>query len=129
MGINIPATLPLAILEFSAGLIKVLTKEKVDFGIKMPSTLSFSILDQVLMVMVDVDIGLIAAILPPITQLGVVYLWFSLLLLVLFTKVFMMIREVYISLIPSTFLPITTVDNTVSHWGPINKRFLGVGED
>ena len=65
---------------------KNLTMLDVDIGIKVIVTLPLSIMDQELVFMVEVDIGLILATLPPITQVDVVYCWFSRFILVLLMK-------------------------------------------
>ena len=62
-------------------------------------------------------------------MLGVVDCQVNMLLLVLFTKVLMVLIEVYTGLRPSTFLPITMTDNTVPHRSPLNMLFLGLGEE
>ena len=64
-----------------------------------------------------------------VTMLGVVDCQVNMLLLVLFTKVLMVLIEVYTGLRPSTFLPITMTDNTVPHRSPLNMLFLGLGEE
>ena len=81
------------------------------------------------MVIGEVDIGHRLATLHPITQMGLVDFRVTLLLLFLFTKLFMLIREVYIGCRSDTFLPITVVENTVPHRGPLKMLFLGAGED
>ena len=63
-----------------------LTMLDVDIGIKVIVTLPLSIMDQELVFMVEVGIGLILATLPPITQVDVVYCWFSRFILVLLMK-------------------------------------------
>ena len=50
--------------------------QAVEAGLKRSSTLPFTVLDKVLMVMGDVDIGLIPALIPPIIQVILVYHWF-----------------------------------------------------
>ena len=77
--------------------------------------------------MVEVDIGLRPATLPPITHVGMVDFWVDLLLLVVFMKVFMVIRDMYIGLRPATLLPITMVDNKVPHQGTLRMISLGMG--
>ena len=73
-------------------VIKVMMMEVVDFGINRPATLPLSIVYQLLMVVVEVDIGLRLATIIPITVLFVVYCWVFLLLIFLFMKVFMVMR-------------------------------------
>ena len=70
-------------------VIKVMMMEVVDFGINRPATLPLSIVYQLLMVVVEVDIGLRLATIIPITIWFVVYCWVFMLLIVLFMKVFM----------------------------------------
>ena len=64
-----PATIYLSIVEF---IILVLVVE-VELGLKIPATLPLAIVEQELMFTVEVDIGLIPATLPPITQVDLVY--------------------------------------------------------
>ena len=86
--------------------------KKVDLGFMIPATTSLSVVEQVLMVMREVDIGLRPSTLPPITQVGMVDFWVDLFILVLFMKLFMVMIEVDIGLRIATLLPITTVVNT-----------------
>ena len=81
--------------------------EEVDIGLKRPATICLTIVDQVLMLTGEVDIGLRLGILTPITQLGVVECRVSHFLLVLLTKIFMVMREMDISLRTATLPPIT----------------------
>ena len=64
-----PATLPLTIVEF---IILVLMVE-VELGLKITSTFPLTIMEKELMLKGDVDIDLIPANTPPITQATVVY--------------------------------------------------------
>ena len=64
LSLNIPATLPFAILELIVALIKLVTMEEVDIGLNRPSTLLLAIMQQVLMLKIEVDIGLISDTLP-----------------------------------------------------------------
>ena len=75
LSLNIPATLPFAILELIVVLIKLVTMEEVDIGLNRPSTLLLAIMQQVLMLKIEVDIGLISDTLPPVTEVAVVYFW------------------------------------------------------
>ena len=86
-------------------LIVVVIMEDVYLGPKRPSTIPFKIMEKVLMVMVEFDIGLIPATLPPIIQVGLVDYPVSL---------FIVMIEVDIGLILDKFLSITMVDYTVS---------------
>ena len=124
-----PANIPLIILNFIVVVIKVVMVEDLDCGLKIPSTLTLSIVEQVLMVMGEVDICRIQVTLSPIIQVGMVDFWVALFIIVLFTKVFMVTREVDIGLRPATFFPITMVDNAVPQQVPLNMLFLGVGEE
>ena len=65
------------------------------------------------MVMGEVDICLIPSTILPITQVGILDFRVALLLLVLFTKVFMVVRDVEVGIRPSTLLNINAVDNIV----------------
>ena len=47
--------------------------QEVEVGLKISTNLTFEMLEKVLMVMVEVDIGLIPALLPPIMKLILVY--------------------------------------------------------
>ena len=69
IGLLMPATLPLVIAE---GVIVVMLVE-LDLGHNIPATIPITILEQELMLKGEVDIGLIPATLPLITQLNVVY--------------------------------------------------------
>ena len=89
-----PGTLLLPIMEFTIIGIKVMMTEEVDLGLKIPLTPTLVILDQVLMVMGEMDIGLRTATLSTINQVVMVDYWVSLLILVLFKKAFMVMREV-----------------------------------
>ena len=75
---------------------------------------------KLLMVMVELDIGLIQALLPPIIQ--------SILVDHQFLIVIVM-TEVEISLIPDNFLHITMMDYTLPTQGLLKKIFQGVCKD
>ena len=62
-------------------------------GLKIPDTLPFSIVDKVLIVIGELDIGLRPATLPPVTQVTVVYCWASRFILVLLINFFIKMRE------------------------------------
>ena len=68
--------------------------EDVDLALKRPATLILTITEKVLMVMVDVDIGIRTATISTIIYINVVDYWVYLLLLVMFTKVLMVTKEV-----------------------------------
>ena len=68
--------------------------EDVDLALKRPATLILTITEKVLMVMGDVDIGIRTATISTIIYINVVDYWVYLLLLVMFTKVLMVTKEV-----------------------------------
>ena len=68
LGLKKPDTITLAIVEF---IILVLTVE-LELGLNIPATLPLVIMEQELMLTGEVDIGLIPATLPPITQFALV---------------------------------------------------------
>ena len=74
-------------------------------GTKIPATLHFTNTEKVLMVMLEVDIGLIPDPITPIILLILVDCWVFL---------FMFMREVGIGLIPGNFLHKTMVDYILS---------------
>ena len=49
LGLKIPVTLTLAIMDFKVLVVEVATMEKIDIGINRPDTLTLAILDQALM--------------------------------------------------------------------------------
>ena len=48
LGLKIPGTLPIIIVEFIVMVIEVVTMEEVDIGLKIPDTLPLAILDKLL---------------------------------------------------------------------------------
>ena len=66
----------------------------LDIRLKIPDTLPLEILEKLLMVVGEVDIGLRPATPPPINQLIMVDYFVYLLLLVMFMKFFMKIKAV-----------------------------------
>ena len=76
-------------------------------GLKRPGILPLTIVEQVLIVMGDVVIGLIPATFRTITQVGMVYCRVSYFILIFLIKMLMVMREVDIGLRPATLLPIT----------------------
>ena len=70
--------------------------------------------EKVLMVMGEVDIGIIPAPIPTILQVILVYFWVFL---------FIVMRDVDISLRPANFLYIPMVDYNFPSQGPLNKIF------
>ena len=69
LGLKIPATIYLAIVEFIILVFMV----DVELGINIQYNIPLAIVDQDLMLMVEVDIGTRTAIITPITQVAVVY--------------------------------------------------------
>ena len=122
---NTPATLNLAIVYFVVKLIKVVTMEEVNLYLKIPGNINISIVEEALTVTGEAGIGLRPDTIPPITQLGMLECWVALLILVLFTKVFMVMKEVEIGIIPDTLIPITMADNRGPHRGTLNMIYLG----
>ena len=84
----------------------------VEVGLNISSTIPFTMMDKVFMVVVEVDIVLILAPIPPIIQVILVDTW---------VLIFVYMREVEIGLITSNFLHITMVDYTLSNQGSANK--------
>ena len=82
------------VFVLSREVIKLVTMEEVGLVFKREANLPFLIMENLLMVVGEVVIGLRPATLPPITQVGLVDFRVALLLLVLFTKLFMVMREV-----------------------------------
>ena len=66
----------------------------VGLGFKRPATLTFKIVDKVLMMMGDIDIGLRPATFPTITQLEMLACWVSIFILGLFTKLLIVVKEI-----------------------------------
>ena len=91
--------------------------EVVDSGIKILATIPFTIVDKLLIVMGEMDIGIIPDPLPPIIQVVLVNYW---------DCMFMDMRVVDIGLRPSTLLPITMVDYKISTQGYLKMIFLRV---
>ena len=65
------------------GVIVVEIVEDVDSDIKRLDTLTFKIVDKVLMVVREMDIGIRSYPLPPIIQVGLVQCWFYLFVVVI----------------------------------------------
>ena len=63
-------------------------------SINIPDTIYFSIMDKLFMLIGEVDIDIIPATLPPITQLTMVDCCVYMLLIFGFTKLFMEIKDV-----------------------------------
>ena len=78
-----PANFPLVMVEFIKLMIKVVKMVEVDISLNILATLTIAIMDQYLMLMGEMDIGLIQATISPITQVAVVNCWVSNFILVL----------------------------------------------
>ena len=73
-------------------VIEVATMVEVYIGLKIPSTIPITIVEQWVMLMVEVDICLIPATLPPITQETVIDCWVYHFLIILLPKILMVMR-------------------------------------
>ena len=93
-------------------VILVVIMEDVDLGLKRPVTLTFIIVEILLMMISDLDKCIRPSTTPPIIQLRLVYHWVSM---------FMVVRELEIDIRPSTFLYITMVDYKLSTQGYLKK--------
>ena len=71
------ANIPIVIVEFIKVVIKMETMVEVDLGLNIPATLTLEIMDQELMWMGEVDIGLRPSTISPITHVAVVDCWVS----------------------------------------------------
>ena len=89
---KIPTTLTLLIVEFIIVMIKVVKIAEGDICLKITAIITLKIVDQELMLTGEVNIGLIPATLPPITQVAMVDCWVYRFLLVLLMKILMKIR-------------------------------------
>ena len=98
-------------------VIVVVMTEDVDLGLKKPDTIPFKIVQLVLMVMGEVDIGLRPAPLPHIIQVILVHHWGFILVVM---------REVDIGLIPVTLLHITMGDYTFFTQCSLKKLLQGL---
>ena len=70
LGLKILANINLTIVEFIIVAIKVVTMVEVDIGLKRPATIPLAIVDQELMLIGEMDLGIIPENIPPITQVG-----------------------------------------------------------
>ena len=95
----------------------MVTMKDLDLGLKRTSTIPFTIMEKVLIVMGDVDIGIILASIHP--KIHVILVDCQVFL-------FMVIGEVYIGLRPSTFLHTTILDYTFSTQGYLKNLFQGL---
>ena len=91
--------------------------EDVELGHNRPSTINFTIVEKVLMVMGKVYIGLIPAPFPPIIQTILVDCWIFL---------FMVMKEVDIGIRPVTNIQITMADYKFPIKGSLKKISQGV---
>ena len=73
--------------------------EDGDLGLKIPANIPLSIVDKLLTVYVEVDLGSIPATLPPVTKFAVVYCCIYLLLIFMFIKLFVSMKEVIVRVI------------------------------
>ena len=88
------STITITIAKFIVVGIKVVTTKEVDFGLKITATISFSIMEQVLMFMGDMNMGIIPDTFPTISQVGMVYCRVDLLIISLSKKFFTVTIEV-----------------------------------
>ena len=91
--------------------------QNLGVGIKISVTFSFTMMEKVLMLMGEVDLGLRPSSLPPIIQVYFVDHW---------VLIAMVMIEVDIGLRPANFLHITMVDYTLPTQGFLNNLFKGV---
>ena len=70
----------------------MLMMEDVDLGLNITATLNFTIVEKVLMVIVEVDIGILPATLPPITHMTMFNCCVYLMLLVVFSNLLMSMK-------------------------------------
>ena len=98
-------------------VIVVVTIEDVDLGLKRPATFTFTIVEKVLMMMGEVDVGLSTSSIHSITHVGLLDCW---------VYPFMAMREAETGLIPSILLHITIMEYTLSNKDTLNKLSKGV---
>ena len=91
--------------------------QDVKVGLKRSTTIFFTIMEKVLVVMGEVDLGLRLSPLPPIIQVFLVAHW---------SFIVMVMTGVDISLVPSNFLCINMVDYTFPTQGFLKKLLQGV---
>ena len=101
-------------------VISLVTMEDVDFGLKIPLTLTFTIVDKVLVVMAEVHICIRPAPLPPIIQVS---------LIANLVFLFVVMIELDIGLIPDIILRITILDYNFSTQRSLKNIFQGVWEE
>ena len=88
--------------------------QDLEVGLKRSATLTFKIMDKVLIVVGELDIGIRISPLRTIIQVSLVYPW---------GFIVMVITEVEIGLRPSNFLHITMVEYTFLAQYSLNKLF------
>ena len=91
--------------------------QDVGVGLKRSSTINFTMLEKMLMVMGEVDIHLRPSLITPIIQVTLVDHWIF---------IVMKLKEVYIDLRPANFIHITIGEYTFTTQGFIKKLFQGV---
>ena len=96
------------------------TVQEAEVGLKISDNIPFTMMDKVLMVMVEVDIGLRPAPISPIIQVCLVNHW---------VHIFIATTEVYIGLIPANFIHMTTTDYTFPTQGFLKKLLQEVCKD
>ena len=94
--------------------------EDMDLGLKRPSTLPFTIMEKLFMVMGEVAIGLVPSFLPTVIPVAVVYCW---------SFLFIFMRELNIGIRSATLLHIAMVYYTLYTQGFLNKLFQGEYEE
>ena len=104
------------LMKIKDAIVGFMVKD-MELGLKISSTLTFKIMDKVLLVMVEVYLGHRQAPLPPIIQVCLVDHW--VLIVIVMTEADMDIR-------PSNFIHITMVDYTFTIQGLLNNIFQGV---
>ena len=94
--------------------------EDMDLGLKRPSTLPFTIIEKLFMVMGEVAIGIVPSFLPTVIPVAVVYCW---------SFLFIFMREFIIGIRSATLLHISMVYYTLYTQGFLNKLFQGEYEE
>ena len=92
----------------------------MELGLKRSDTLTFKMMYKMFIVMGGVDLGLRPSPLTPIIQVCLVYHWFL---------IVMVMREVYIGIIPDKFLHISLVYCTFPTQGFLKNLFQGVWKE
>ena len=100
-------------------LVGVIVQD-VEVGLNISSTPPFTMMETLLMVMVEVCLGIIPPPLPPTIQLCLIYHW---------VLIFMVVTEIEIALIPANFLHITMVEYIFPTQSFLNHIFQGVVKD